>query len=628
MTASTIRERLAEVSAKFASIEFAVFTTFNFNADFFEQNVLPTMFGVDISEGSRKAREQTVHKRLADTRVAVFYDPSVAARSSKAHRYTAHAVFLEDQRRFHPKCIFLVGTDSQGVLWLYVAVMSANLGIAGWGRNCEGFFDIWVHAKTEQPARATVEFLSYLNSILDERSANDMTVSKLIARLGALRGARSKEDPEGGAWSEKGEVHLYFSPFYSSMWAFVEGAYGGKIEGVLAASPYWGRGTTIKDRLADARLQLVASLSAPTLRSTQLGLDTLAQLGVDARNVLTWSGDGGRFFHIKLYRITIRGHEIVGTGSCNFTSQGLHWGEPGSESGNVECMLFDRREFSWPSVEKLKQSAIPAQTDSSDAPQAWPVYVHVYYDWKQRCYIWDVEGRKGNDALELKLPDGDDFFSLEKDNGTRGGELKSGAFRFRHRGDIYAGLVAELNLEHSDRCYGTLLSPNQILDSWRSGAPAEPPLADDEDGGITDRASEGDQGLQVEPGAGSKPFDWFLFFRSVTQRGERIDEVEERREKMELLVTRTDSVAMMAAAVVNEVMPAASRWIVLETCRRLLAPYGGEPEVLVQLRLIDHNLVRLRSAVQQELGELVAQRGLSVDPSRLLNWYHRHLKRL
>ncbi len=628
MTEFTIRERLADVSARFASIEYAVFTTFNFNAEFFEQNVLPTLFGADVTEGSRKAREQTVHKRLAETRVAVFYDPSVAAPRSKDYRYTAHAVFLEDRRRFHPKCIFLVGTDVQGELWLYVAVMSANLSIGGWGRNCEGFTDLWLHAKTEQPVQATLEFLDYLNSKLAARSADDATIADLMNRLGSLRGARSKEDPEGGAWSEKDEARLYFSPMYPSMWSFVENAYRGKIEHVLAASPYWGDGRTIKARLGGADLQLVASLSAPSLKSTQLGANTLAQLGVEQRNVQTWKGDGGRFFHIKLYRIKIGKKEIVGTGSCNFTSAGLHWGESGAEGGNVECMLFDRREFSWPPMEQLRSTAIPDETDSSDAPQAWPLYVHVYYDWEKRCYIWNVEGRKATDILELKLPDGHDYFLLEMDDGTRTGELKSGVFRFRHGGEIYTGLVAEINLEHSDRIYGTLLSPDEILDSWRSGAPAEPALPDDEDDGRADPDLEPDQDSGVKPEKQSKPFDWFLFFRSVAERRERVANTAERRERIELLVTRTDSVAMMAAATVAGAMAAANQWIVLDACCRLLVPYEEEPEVNAQLQLIGGKRDRVKAAVWQDLGDMVAQRGLSVDPKRLLSWYKKHLERL
>ena len=39
-----IRERLAQVSALLPGLEVALFTSFNFNTSFFEQNVLPSLF--------------------------------------------------------------------------------------------------------------------------------------------------------------------------------------------------------------------------------------------------------------------------------------------------------------------------------------------------------------------------------------------------------------------------------------------------------------------------------------------------------------------------------------------------------------------------------------------------------
>jgi hypothetical protein len=117
-----------------------------------------------------------------------------------------------------------------------------------------------------------------------------------------------------------------------------------------------------------------------------------------------------------------------------------------------------------------------------------------------------------------------------------------------------------------------------------------------------------------------------VFFRSLGQRRERIAK-EERRERIELLVTRTDSVAMMAAAILSEPMPAANQWIVVEGCRRLMHAYREEPEVCAQLRLMDEHVARLRDAVQHSLGDLVARRRLSVDPAHLLSWYESQLRR-
>lgn len=634
MHSSTIRDRLFEVAQKFTRVEFALFTTFNFNADFFEQNVLPTVFGVDVRETSRRAKEQAVHKHLAESRAAVFYDPSAARPSKTAYRYAAHPVFLGQQRLFHPKCIFIAGTDSNDTLWLYIAVMSANLSLSGWGRNCEGFSDIWVHTRSEQPAAAAIEFLGDLAGRLGQRTKSDGLLQDLLTRLGDLHDRRCKQDPEDTPRLAKDGARLYFSPLHPSLWSFVHAAYKAKIEKVQVASPYWGEGTAIKAALGEVPLQLIASRRAPQFDVALLGKDTLGQLGVREDKVQTWSNDDkdrGRFFHIKLYRIAVGGRVVTGTGSCNFTSRGLMWRTDGVDTGNVECMLFNEGDFDWPKTMALQPACILEQTDNQDAPQAWPVYVHVQYDWEKHRYSWDLDGRPPGERIELQLPDQSAFVELDEDEGSRAGVLKSREFKFRWREKTYVGIVAELKLAHSDRLYGTLLTAGQILDSWRSGAPSEPPLPDSEDEvsqpSIT-AADMSEVAAKLPPlDEPVQPFDWFLFFRCVLQRRERIDQVKSnRRDLLELLVTRTDSAARMAAAAMVDAMPPAGRWIVVHECLKLLKPYRSNPEVRAHLKKIEDDLDTLRKDVTRCLAALVQERRLGCDPADLLAWYELKLR--
>jgi hypothetical protein len=573
-----------------------------------------------------------VHKRLAVSRVAVFYDPSAARPSKTAYRYAAHPVFLGEQRLFHPKCIFIAGTDVEGTLWLYTLVMSANLSLSGWGRNCEGAFDTWVHAKREQPAGAAIGFFRDLDARLKNRPFKDRLLPDLVTRLDSLHDRRTKADPDGSPWEAKAHRRLYFSPQHPSLWSFVRKAYHPEIQEVRVASPYWGEGTRIKALLPAVRLELVASRRTPHFDVTLLGANTLEQLGVPTSDVSTWSNDQedkGRFFHMKLYRIVAGGRPVTGTGSCNFTTRGLMWEGPDGETGNVECMLFDRLDVPWPRTERARPAAIPAKTDNSDAPQAWLVYVHVQYDWERHGYSWGVEGRPRGDPVELQLPDGEAFFELENDQGSRPGELKSREFKFRWKGETYVGIVAEVNLAHSDRQYGTVLSASQILDSWRSGAPSEPLLPDDVDDEAPATDSVGADALAKANGRDDrgKPFDWFLFFRCAAQRRERIAEAADCRELLELLVSRTDSAARMAAAAMVDAMPAAGRWIVVHECAKLLKPHRGHPEVRAHLRKMVDDLGTLRNAVLHSLAELAKERPLAADPSALLAWYDLQLRK-
>ena len=85
---TTIRERLVEVAGKFHTIEVALFSTFNFNTDFFEQNVLPALFGVDPGD-TRATREQAVHRGPQRRR-------AVAQVAGLPQRLVDHRIELDD----------------------------------------------------------------------------------------------------------------------------------------------------------------------------------------------------------------------------------------------------------------------------------------------------------------------------------------------------------------------------------------------------------------------------------------------------------------------------------------------------------------------------------------------------
>ena len=168
---TVIRERLVAVAARLAHVDVALFCTFNFHADFFEQNVLSALFGAEPG-APRAVREARVHKGLLTTRVGVFYDASMLKPSRRRFRYAATPVYLGQSKLFHPKNIVLFGRDAPGEQWIYVAAMSANLTMSGWGKNVEGVADTWIHARTEQPARALFDFLAWLKD--ESRPGSDV----------------------------------------------------------------------------------------------------------------------------------------------------------------------------------------------------------------------------------------------------------------------------------------------------------------------------------------------------------------------------------------------------------------------------------------------------------------------
>jgi len=95
----------------------------------------------------------------------------------------------------------------------------------------------------------------------------------------------------------------------------------------------------------------------------------------------------------------------------------------------------------------------------------------------------------------------------------------------------------------------------------------------------------------------------------------------DRRERIDLLVGRTDSVATMGIAALADTMPAAGRWIVANACAKLLRAHAGEPEVVAQLGRIEQGLAALRPELIGALSSSLQSRKLKATPEALLNWY-------
>jgi len=618
-----IRSRLTDVAARFSKIEVALFTSFNFHAEFFERNVLPALFG-DSGDSSLAAREQLVHRRLRDTRVGVVCDPSVIQPGAGRYRYTVYPKFVPG-RVFHPKTIILFGHDADGARWIYLAVMSANLTISGWGRNCEGFADIWLHSVSEQPVQELKHMLQWLRP---SRAGRHDALSDGLGFIEQLQQRRSRNDPEGHGWLAKDDACFYFSPRWSSMWAFVHAHYGA-VDAARIASPYWGGGTRIANALGDAAVQLTASLSPPDMLGTGLGRDAAQELMRPNSTLTTWNDEAGRFFHVKLYELHIGNDTVTGIGSCNCTEAGLFWeGAEGVPSGNAEAMLFRKAALEWHPTRPLALKDLDATCkETHDDPLTFCVTVE--YDWKGKTLSWCLEGETGSPGWTLHLPDDQKSASLDERRGSRvAARLPTRRF-FVHDPQgarRFEGVITEVELDNSSLTYGSPLSIEQILESWQAGAEVEPgPGADDDDDQEGDGASGPDRAIVV-------PFEAFTFFQALRRIQTRIAQSGEG--VRDWLVSRSDSVCAFAEAFVHSGQRPSAVWIVLNECLALLEPHWrDDPQVRSARKSIlrHHERARL-STLAQLAGELRA-RGhdpRALDPSQpeaLLKWFEHRFKR-
>lgn len=616
---TTLRERLSEVAGFYSTLEVALFTSFNFHADFFEQNVLPALFGAEPGT-ARAAREQLVHRGLLHTQVGVFYDPSAAKPGANSFRYTAYPIFVPG-RLFHPKLILLFGRDRSGESWLYVASMSANLSLSGWGRNVEGFADTWIHSATEQPAKAVRELLEWLRQqSIPRNSKRDALISAISWLQGRLKPRRSRSDPEQGDWANKAETRLYISPSHTSMWQFVRTEYGA-ISNIRAASPYWGGTEAIAKELVGVPLQLTAAHCPPKMASVGLCQTTVDALMPDQRThskaLSAWADDKARFRHLKLYEVrTARIGAVTGIGSCNFTVAGQFWKSSGLKpDGNVEAMLFDATVCKW-DTQPLNFSDLPA-TDAGDPARPWPFYVAVDYDWREHSYAWHVQGELG-DAVTLNLHDGGPQVRLSA--ASKAGAKKGTRFSHRYTVErldpssgeleIFAGIVREVNLDSSTQIYGTPLDVQDILDSWQSGADTEPPPPEPPGGQGDDTEKTPGPNANNEAEA-AVPFDSFAFYQSLRKLKSKLEAIPSTSPgaMIDWLVGRSDSVAAMARAFSENRHSLSASWIVLTECEGLLKAAARQPQVAVVLDVVREALAMKRVLLIDQMLEQLAHRG-------------------
>lgn len=618
-----IRDRLQEVIGQFDEVEAALFTTFNFDPNFFEENVLPTVFGVADME-ARTARRQAVHDALAKIPVGVCFDASVARPGLDDYRYTAYPVRLTNAF-FHPKNIMLIGIR-ENRRWLYISAASSNLTLSGWGRNVEGFADVWVHAVTQQPWQATDGFLSWLITHLGlAESHHPIAAFRQLMQIMNLHRTVAR-DPDNLTAEEIKDRHLYF-PYAQSpqgevvtqnLADMIRSVYRhlGEVKHICVGSPYWSNVAANMADFTSPTWELIPALSQKRVCS---GLSIAEESEIQklfngAVTLNRWSNEqDDRFRHLKIFQITYPGRVVVsGVGSCNFTNAGLR------RSGNVETMLFSQRKLELPERRalKAKELADPGELlEEAPIPPAWSV--QVIYDWQSRKCSWRVDIGKLPDKASLEIAGLGTFSLAPRENGNKywkKGPRKGREFRvlWQEGGEqrSWKGWILELNIDQSTKIYGTPLDPYDILESWRIGGNGKPPKprdpkgdGDEEDDPITEKTQA--------------TLNLFEFYRSVREFEQILKDAPERSH--ELLIANSNSVFALASAIQDGPEPLPVRYLVLREALRLMDECRHD---LAAEKILSHRneLADWLNACRGDLLDLLVKEYPKKNAKALLAW--------
>ncbi|CUS37805.1 conserved hypothetical protein [Candidatus Nitrospira nitrosa] len=228
----------------------AVFVTFRFEPEFFEQQVLPVFLNVATShsEAIRRVQLEDVLKDVRH-RVAVYYDQNgLAPNAGPARQDVSRVPIVHRTGIFHPKNVFALveeldpDNDGHRAQSLVVACMSANLTRAGWWENVEV-----CHIETiaqGEGTRLKEDLFRFLEGL--ERKAGDKAADG-HASIKAIKSFLRTTD-QRLVRSSGGRLHTHFFDGTTTVPKFIREATGSAIDGLYleVISPYFDAGPESK----------------------------------------------------------------------------------------------------------------------------------------------------------------------------------------------------------------------------------------------------------------------------------------------------------------------------------------------------------------------------------------------
>jgi hypothetical protein len=226
----------------------AVFLTFRFDPEFFEQEVLPVFLDVPLSHASViKLVQLEDALRSVPVGVAVYYDQNGLVPEAGPSRLDVKRIAVRHRTGiFHPKNLFALVEDAEPnedghrARTLIVSCLSANLTRAGWWENVEVCHTEEI--AEEDFTRLAEDLIGFLEGL--ERRVGDKASdghAQLRAILSFLRGTYQREHR-----SMEGILHPHFFDGRTSVPEFLRSVTGNRLDGIYLEiiSPYFDEGPT------------------------------------------------------------------------------------------------------------------------------------------------------------------------------------------------------------------------------------------------------------------------------------------------------------------------------------------------------------------------------------------------
>ncbi len=389
----------------------AVFCTFRFDPGFFEREILPALFDVQLHQDPQIRRVQLEEAlRPLAGRVAVYYDPGALVTGDGTACLDVGRIPVRPRTGyFHPKNAFILVRDtSTQERSLVVLTGSANLTQAGWWENVEcAHLEEIAESGRSRTVPEMQRFLRHLGTMaknfesqaaLDDVQGVLRTVQPMAHRtakgrlhphflFNGRRGAQSlvdQLDAVAGQWLRHADLEV-LSPY---------------LDDADASVPL----ETLIDRFQPRRWRVLLPEESGLARCRPGLYDWVLERGgewgrlpkaVLARGGKQAAGAAHRTVHAKVYRFFTKEWEITLVGSFNLTSP-AHSSGGNVETGVLSEVAVDRPPRFWlEAIEEPPPFAQPVGED--DGVDQGYVPLLARYDWAsgQAEVLWDGAGDSG-----------------------------------------------------------------------------------------------------------------------------------------------------------------------------------------------------------------------------------------
>ncbi|PKH08183.1 hypothetical protein [Moritella sp. Urea-trap-13] len=523
---SLIRDAYQQLLAIFegGKVESLLFTSFNFSASFFENNILPLAAGCPMKEvGDMQAAQ--VNEVLENTQITVVCDRSTLPEPKSNYRYGQLAVGLKNAF-FHPKIILATGTLEDGTPVAELIVGSCNLTLSGWGLNREVAGACTVGKQQADNLLPLVHWISKMaKAEVDRLNIDDRDIKEegnVRQNLKSIETFLIENCQKEITLSPRFMLRLPDRRADKTYLELLTSGISQPIKSCRIVSPFWSNHENLKaliETLNSKHIDFVPSINH----------EGRYCFPSDMRDFLTESSfsngyqgfvNNDRYTHAKSVSLVTKDTTHCFIGSANFTKAAMG----NMKQGNVEAMLhYQLKDTTYIDAGFINLNGTTMNwADDSDADDQVPTvssYVtHASYNWKTQIFICVLEcsedafnhverGLFNRNYLEFKKQIDGSYLTILKLSVKQPIYFMKILFTDNNEQCVYQGLVAQWNAEDDELIYSPKPQLSKIMDDLIALDPIKGP-----------KRNAGSKGSISEPGEDEyeeeRSFDFFTIYQA------------------------------------------------------------------------------------------------------------------